>query len=175
MRKYVSRFVSVSLCICAISILVYAVCINSSYCADLVNSTLSHGIRYILALASAWLPFSLFEVLIILSPVLLIAALVIAFRREGMVKKVRFLMTLIAIISIIFTSYIYTLGIGYRTSSLSEKTGIEAKNDLSAAELLYTANRVQEELNAIAENLTLTDGETPTEADEPVSYTTQKL
>ena len=160
MRKYVPRFVSVSLLIFALSLIVYAVCINSAICADIVNSTVSHGIRYVLALATQWLPFSLFELLIILAPALLIFIIATAIRRKGIVKKVRFLMAVVGVISIILTSYIYTLGIGYRTSSLSAKTGIEAKSELSADELLHTVSIVQSELNTIAETLTLTDGET---------------
>lgn len=160
MRKYVPRFAGVSLLIFALSLIVYAVCINCSVCADFVNSTISHGIRYLLALATEKLPFSLFELLIILAPVLLVFIIVSAVKRRGVVKKFRFLLAIVGVVSLIFTSYIYTLGIGYRTSSLAAKTGIEARSELSAEELVHTVNIVQRELNAIAENLLVTDGET---------------
>ena len=46
MRKYVPRFVSVSLLIFALSLIVYAVCINSAICADIVNGTVSQQVFF---------------------------------------------------------------------------------------------------------------------------------
>lgn len=161
MKKYLSGFARVSFIITAVSAIVYAIALDCVAVADFVNSTLSVAIRFILSSLSYPLPFSVFELLIILSPVILILTVVILVRRAsdrvGMIKSV---FSLLAVIALIFTSYIFTLGIGYHTTSISEKTGIEDDADITVEELYSTVTEVISELNAHASLISLTDGET---------------
>lgn len=161
MKKYVPRFTSVSLLILALSLPIYIACINFSWVADFFNSTISFGVRFLLAKFSVLLPFSIFEALIILSPILLAVLIFLLVRRgSDRRKRVRTVMALIGVISLIFTSYIYTLGIGYHTTALDERIGIEAKSEISKEELVRTVDTVLAEINDIAPRLTPSDGET---------------
>lgn len=170
MRKCVPRLVSVSLVIFALSVLVYVACIRSYLAADFVNSTVSVAVRRALANATRCLPFSLFELLVILSPLILFLLVFFLVRRgTDTVHRVRGLMAILGVICLVFTSYIYTLGIGYHTTPLEDRTGIEADEDITAQELLLTVNAVLDEINAIAPSLTLTDGQTR------LSYSTDEL
>ena len=164
------RFVSISLAIFTVSLLVYVACIRSSPTADFVNATVSSVIRRALADATRFLPFSLFELLIILAPVILSMLVFLLVRRgTDRVHRVRGVMAVVGAVSLIFTSYIYTLGIGYHTTPLDERIGIEADSDISADELLLTVNAVLDEINAIAPTLTPVDGQTR------LSYSTDEL
>ena len=161
MKKYLSGFARASFIITAVSAIVYAIALDCVAVADFLNGTLSVAIRFILSSLSYPLPFSVFELLVVLSPVILILTVVILVRRAsdrvGMIKSV---FSLLAVIALIFTSYIFTLGIGYHTTSVSEKTGIEDDADITAEELYSTVTEVISELNAHASLISLTDGET---------------
>ena len=161
MKKYVPRFTSVSLLVLALSLLVYVACINYTFAADFVNSTVSVSVRFLLAKMSVLLPFSLFEALIIFLPLILVLLILLLVRHgKGARERVRTVMALLGVISLVFTSYIYTLGVGYHTTSLDEKIGLEATADISKDELLYTVDRVLTEINAIAPSLTPDGGQT---------------
>ena len=161
MKKYVPRPFSVSFLILALSFILYLLAIGSVALADFVNGTVSVGVRYILSLATRIIPFSLFELLIILSPVILVLLVVhIVRRQDGIASRVRSVLSVLAVIALILTSYIYTLGIGYHTSSVSEKTGIDDAEDITAEDLYRTINTVIDEINAIAPSLGFLDGET---------------
>ena len=161
MKKYVPRIASISFLILALSAVVYFLSIRSVKIADFMNGTVSVGVRYVLAAMTRFIPFSFFELLIILSPVILVLLVVLIVRRGvDAAARVRSVVSILAVISIIFTSYIFTLGIGYHTSTVSDRTGIRDVKDITAEELSYTINIVIDEINAIAPTLDFWDGET---------------
>ncbi len=161
MKKIFPRFAIISFILLLLSLLVYSASIRSVLVADFVNETISVFVRFILSSLTYILPFSLFELLIILVIPLLILAVVLLVKRGKTQKdRVRCLVSLIGVISLIFTSYIYTLGVGYHTTQLAEKIGIENKRDVTVTELYQTVNIVVDELNKLAEKCELEDGET---------------
>ena len=161
MKKYIPKVTVVSVSIFLISWAVYFLCIKATYIADLVNSTVSVATRYLLAQPTNLLPFSLFELIIVLSPILLIFAVVfLIVRNSDKRSRIRSVFILFGIISLIMTSYIFTLGIGYHTTTVSEKIGVEDRRDITTDELYRTVNIVIDEINAITPSLTLIDGET---------------
>lgn len=161
MKKYIPRFASISFLVLAFSYLLFRACLYSSELADAVNGTASFGIRYLFARLSHFLPFSFFELLVILSPVILVLLIVFFIKRgTDRVRRVRFIVSLLAIISLVFTSYLYTLAVGYHTTPIAEKIGVEDSSDISTDQLYITVNTVVDEINALAENIALTDGET---------------
>lgn len=161
MKKYITRFARISFFIAAVSILIYAVAINSYGFADVINNTISAAARFLLSTLTHILPFSLFELLVILSPLILVLVVVIAVKRaDNGADMIRGAFTLFAILSLIFTSYIFTLGVGYHTAALAEKIEIDESADLSAEELYYTISEVIDGVNLYAGNLELKGGET---------------
>lgn len=157
MKKYLTGFSRFSFAVTAISLLIYLIAIRSSAVADLVNSTLSVAVRFLLSTATRVLPFSLFEMLIITSPVILIVAIYLLLDSTERGKST---VSLIALISLIFTAYIYTLGVGYRTSPLAERTDINAESDISVEELTHALSEVLDGMARELHELTFTDGET---------------
>lgn len=161
MKKYLTRFAKVSFIITAVSILIYAVSISSYKVADVINNTVSSAVRFLLSSVTYPLPFSSFELLVILSPIILILTVALAVKRvDSRSDMIRDVFTLFAVISLIFTSYIFTLGVGYHTTALAEKIDIEESTDLTAEELYYTISEVIEGVNSHAVNLDLQNGET---------------
>jgi len=161
MKKYIPRFASLSFILFAVSSIVYFLTIRSVALADFINGTVSVAVRFLLSVLTLILPFSFFELLIILSPLILFLTVFLLVKRcDSGVKRVRAILSLLAVVSLIFTSYIYTLGIGYRTTSLSEKIDVEDRKNVTADELFYTVNIVVDELNLLAEGIELLDGET---------------
>ena len=71
MKKYIPRFATVSFILFAISCIIYFISVRSLEVADFINSTVSVAVRFLLYLATYILPFSFFETLIILLPVIL--------------------------------------------------------------------------------------------------------
>ena len=161
MKKYIPLFAKVSFLLFALSCVLYMVAIRWVTVADKVNSTVSVWVRYVLANATAWLPFSFFELLVILSPVILVLLIVTFLKRGKAVRqRVRSIVSLLAVISLILTSYIYTLGIGYHTTPVSDRIGIEDRRDISTEELYRTVLILVDEVNSLAPVVDFSDGET---------------
>ena len=161
MKKYFSRFARICLLITAISVCLYAASLRSSAVADLLNTTVSSLVRFVLSSLTYLLPFSLFEVLIILSPVLLVVIVVIATRRvDRKADMIRGVVTFLSVIAIIFTAYIYTLGIGYRTTRLAQRIDVDDSPDISTEELCYALSVVVDGLRRECDNVHFEAGET---------------
>ena len=161
MKKYLSPFFIISAVLLCLSLIVYSLSISFVFVADAVNNTVSVLVRFVLSSVTYLLPFSFFELLILLIiPILILTVILIVKGGKTRVDRVRKMFSLIGVIALVFTSYIYTLGVGYHTTALSSKIGIENKRDVTADELYYTVNTVLDELNVLAEKLDLTDGQT---------------
>ena len=161
MKKYIPRFALCSFILLVLSCIVYFIATRSVVFADFINSTVSVAIRFLLSITTYILPFSFFELVIILLPLILFLTVFLTVRRcNTRVERVRAVISLLGVVSLIFTSYIYTLGVGYRTTALAEKIGIEDKKNVTADELFYTVNIVVDELNLLAEKMELSDGQT---------------
>ena len=151
-KSNLSLFSIASILLFLISLPVYFIARANASFADLLNSTVSHLLRALLGTANRLFPFSLFEVMVIFAlPVL---ALVIYLglwlgRQAG--GRVRFIAAILAVISLICTSYIYTLGVGYHTSPLSARLSLENKTDISKSELVSTYLTVLDEVNRYSE------------------------
>ena len=161
MRNYLSLFSRISFLLFTLSALVYAASLASHDVADLVNGTVSVGVRFILSSLTYIFPFSVFEMLIIISPAILVFSVVfiVKFRKDA-VERIRTLISILALIALIFTAYIYTLGVGYRPTLLSERTGIEDARDIEPSELYATVERVIGEMNKLSDEVPFKGGET---------------
>ena len=157
MKKHLSGFACVSFFITAISVLIYLLAIRFAQVADLINSTVSVAVRFILSSLTYPLPFSFLELLIIISPIILIVLIRLLIGRGDMIKSI---LSVLAIIGIIVTAYIYTLGVGYRTTRLAERTGIDASPDITVEELTCALSAVLDGIGRELSNVAFSDGET---------------
>ena len=161
MKRYFSRFARASFLLFILSALVYMLTLNSPAFADLINSTVAVAVRAVLSYITYLIPFSFFELLIILVPLILIIAIAV-FIKGGKSRggRIRCITSLLALISLLLSSYVFTLGVGYKTTALSKKIDVEDRRDFTAYELYDTTLTVIGEINALADKLDLNNGET---------------
>ena len=107
--------------IAIISGIVHFIGTKNSAFAEWLTQNVGFLIRRALAYLTSGISVSLAEILIILSPLILVIVLVMASRRKGFCSKMSFLACLLAVISIFYSGYVYTLGIGYHRTSLSSR------------------------------------------------------
>ncbi len=157
--KYIPNFFLVSI---SLVLLASFMLLISELCppfADFLNSTVGQVLRAVLALITYIFPFSVFELVLFFALPFLFFVVAYAVRLSDRVKRVRFLLTVISVLSFLFTSFVFTLGVGYRASPLGERLGLDEVT-VDGSTLFSTASIVQEELNRLAEDLELRDGAT---------------
>ncbi len=160
-KKVIPLWVVISLLILAVSCAVYYASVNDVLLADRVNSGFSVLVRRTLAYITSIIPFSLFELVILLAVPILITIVVISLKFDKTFRaKLRRLFSIIGLIALIISTYIFTLGIGYRTTPLAERLGIENRADILPEELYMTAIAVRDELNALADTVEFDGSET---------------
>ena len=122
--------------------------------ADLVNGTLAAACRYALAKVTSLFPFSLAEMLLFLSPLLIIAltCFILKAKSRGKRHLIRAVFSLAGAFLFVFFLFTVTLSPGYHGTRLSEKLSLtEEKAD---AETLYrTTMTVIGELNALCDEI----------------------
>ena len=160
-RKYVPVWVIFSAVLLAASLILFLFASIFPTFADLLNSTVSAALRFIFATVSGIFPFSLFEMCLILAPALAVILIVALVRtKRGRVWRVRAVSCLVGVIFILYSLYALMLGIGYKTSPLSEKMDLDPNPEVSGEELYRLTEYIVDEINALAPNIDFTDGET---------------
>ncbi len=125
--------------------------------ADFLNSTLATAYRFIMSVFSSPFPFSLFELLICISPVLLVLIGIFMYRRvNDKTSALRFLFSTLALISFIFSGFVFSLGIPYHITPIEERMGMK-EAEVNSESLEYTAAILRDEVNALANELSLTE------------------
>lgn len=159
-KKYIPVPALVSFLALFLSGAVYLVSIYVRPVADFVNSTVGVAVRRLLSALTGWLPFSLFELLVILALPLVVLFVVLTVRlARDRVARVRNAVALLALISVFLTSYVFTLGVAYRTTPITEQMGIDDARDVTPAELYSVATLIRDEANSLAEALNYKNGE----------------
>ena len=160
-RAYVPTAFLISLGIFLISGVLYLLAINNARIADLLNDSIGTAVRFVLARLTGWLPFSLFELLIIcILPLTVILVIYLVRTRRTAREIIKSVLAIFSVIVLILSSYVFTLGIGYRTTSLSQKTGIAEVRDIEREELLSVTNLLIREVNSLASRFDVQNGET---------------
>ena len=122
----ISLFVGISLLLSA----------NFAGFADAVNSSVCRLFRGAISRISALLPFSLTELLLILSPIILVLVFRLALRSTASrTSRIRFAVSAAAILSLFFSAYALTLGFSYRASPIAEKMSLTLSDGHSQSEL----------------------------------------
>lgn len=121
--------------------------------ADGLNGSLSQWLRRHLASVTSYLPFSLGEWVLMLTPTALTFLLLLLFVRcHTAAARVRLLSFVLSVVFAISSMHILTLGIAYRTTSLDGALGLE-RREVSTEELYETAEllrlRAEAELDAV--------------------------
>ncbi len=139
----------------ALSVLLYILFWVSPDFADFFNRFISPTVRAILALLTNFLPCSLAELMLLLSPVALFLALRVGIRRYSASWRDvgRFCVCLGSAAALVLSLFTFGLAPAYRGAPLDERLGIERRG-VSKEDLYETALILAERINREAEFLT---------------------
>ncbi len=155
-KKYIPTFAIVSLIFAIVAGIVYIISILNPAFAEFITSTVGFAFRRVLAAITDIIPFSLAELLIVLSPIGLAAIIFGAVRKGSGVAGIRYLAGLVAVILMFFSCYTFTLGIGYRRTALASRLEID-EVEIDSESLISTISVLKSECEALSDELGLSD------------------
>ena len=151
-NNYMSNIAKVLLLIAALSFFVLFIARRNSEFAEWVSANIGYYVRMALAKMSSVVPFSIGEVLICLSPVIIIAVIIVGARKSDGKSRIRFLSGVLAVLSLFYTGYVYTLGVGYNRMRIQERLNIESV-EITGENLYSTALLLKEECEALLDEI----------------------
>ena len=152
LKRNLSPFFIASLSVLAFTVLVIRICIVNEGFADLINSTLAHYYRRILAAVTDFLPFSLFEVILALIPVILAALVFFTVRAYKASRGLKFLFILLGIISLLYSGYLWGLSMPYHTTAVEEKMELHP-GEVTEEQIYSLIVKIADEVNLYSENV----------------------
>lgn len=142
--KKISRFVPLwSLILFAIflcALLMNTLFKTNHALANAIHHTVGAAIRTVLATLTSWIPFSLAECLLILSPLLvgLICFALVRRMRRSLAAGIRYFTGFLSLLSLVFTFLFFGYNAGYYSDGVEAKLDFK-RSDLSAEQLYDTA------------------------------------
>ncbi len=117
--------------------------------ADFISETVSKSIRTVFSYLTYIFPFSVAEMMLWFSPVILAVVIYIAVKCAGKSRQhfARFVSGFLSLVCTVYSLFTFSIGVTYYGTSVSEKMGIE-RNDVSAEELYETAKLLVEKMEA---------------------------
>ncbi len=149
MKKRIPLFFIVSSVIFAASAITVFVARRNSAFAELVNGSVSQGFRRIMAAAGSISTRSIFELVIVASPLLLCLVVFLLVRAVKKGALLRCALSLFSVAMLLWSGNALALGVGYNAASLSEKLEITPVR-VDADSLSYTLGVLVEEVNALS-------------------------
>ncbi len=156
-RLFFRPLLLVSAGLALLSLILRIVASRSAAFADFFTDHIASLPRMLLGKLTSLLPFSLGETLILLSPFLFVAFLIIAW--EKLAERGGFLRLSSLLLSValcVYTFSVFTFFCGYQTSTIDRRLGME-KRAVSTDELYGTAMRLAEEVNRLSPGLDYAD------------------
>lgn len=148
-KKYIPSFFIASASILLISVVLIRIAMSSERVADAFNSTILHAYRRTLAFLTDLLPFSLFEIVIALIPVFLVAVVVFGVRAMRRGRKIPFILTLTGILFLLYSAYLWGLSMPYHVSDIDKKMELD-DTEVTSDSIYRVMLTLRDELNAHA-------------------------
>ena len=117
--------------------------------ADLVDLSAGRAMRSVLSFLFSFLPISAAELLLLLSPLIILLIFRAAIRARS---PSRFLLSLSAMGALLFSLYALTLGFAYHKTSLPESLGITAASEYSVPELTEALSYLSFRINELSDS-----------------------
>ena len=150
-KKYIPFFTLISLGVTVLSYIIYILSVYFTPVADFINSTIGTFLRVIMEMTTHLLPFSVFEWMIILFIPAVILVIILAVRdKRDTVDKIRTATALVGVVGIIYSGYLLTMAVAYRTTPLTTHLGIEDRRDITEEELYNSVRYTVERINELA-------------------------
>ncbi|MBO5884073.1 MAG: DUF3810 domain-containing protein [Clostridia bacterium] len=140
-KKKLPLFAKIFFILGASSLLLYIIFLISPAFSDFFNRNISSVFRGITAHISNIVPFSLAELLLLISPVVLVFLVAIGIKKYSSTwhDVLIYCLCILSAIALIFSIFSIGFAAGYRGRPLDEKLGLE-RRDVSAEELYATAD-----------------------------------
>ena len=138
--------------VAAVAFLIYAITRFSVSFADAVNSTLSRILREAMARLTSWIPFSLFEIVVFLLPIIVVLIILLARRAFKRKRAGRFILNFLSLVLFIYSGHLLMLGVAYGTTSVGTHLGLEAV-DVTEDRLADAMILLRDEANALAPDI----------------------
>lgn len=135
-----------------ISVVIFEIAKRNADFAEWMTSNPGYLVRRALAFVSDVIPFSLGEVLVVLSPLIVISVIVSAARMKGGRARIRFLAGFLAFVSIFYTSYVFMLGVGYQRTKLNSRLGF-ASVEVTEQALADTMTALRSECESLLDEI----------------------
>ena len=140
--------------IAALALLIYLAAVLFTPFADFFTRTVGGAVRFLLGHLTGFLPFSLAEILLFLMPVGIVIIGIFAWRRSTTWRNMaRYLLSVVSVVSLLFSLFVFSFGTGYHTSTLDRCLELSAEA-VSAEELGATALWLVGQVNTAAEGVT---------------------
>lgn len=155
-HRSIPKWIYVFPALAAVSGILHLICNFSTSFADFMIEKVCFVVRFLLAKATGWVPFSVGEMTLILLPlfaILLIALTVRLAVRYDTKLYCRTIAGLLSVICMLYSLFVLTLAPGYKSSTLDTKLGL-ARVPVSADELLHTAEILRDETHALLDEVT---------------------
>ena len=138
----------------AFSALLYLIAALNPTFAEWFNGTVSAALRWLLAHMTSFLPFSLAEVFLLTSPVLIVLVGIYAYRYrcDTWHEALVFIACLLSVASILFSLFVFCFGTGYHTRTLDERMELQA-GEVTVSDLEQTARLLAQKVNTAAEDV----------------------
>ena len=148
------KFAIVFFSIAAVSLILYITGIFYTPFADFFNRYVSSLFRGLLAYITNVLPFSLAEMILILSPVVVVFLITFAIKRYTASWRHLgvYVTSILSVLALFLSAFVVTFGMAYYTSSFEDKLDLE-RSEVSASELAQTADWLIEKINAEIDNV----------------------
>ena len=154
-KGFISKLSLILFSLFSISVILYIVSFSEEGLANFLVGTVGRAIRQTLGTVTGFLPFSLFEIILILSPLILVLVVIGAIRAFARRGAIRYAVSLLAVISLFGTTFIYTLGLPYKTTRIEERMSLDTSDEYVSENLIRVAFYVRDEMNRYAESFEL--------------------
>lgn len=155
LRNRFPLFALVAFSVATVSAGIHLLCFFLPAFADFFNIRIAGVVRLILAKVTGLLPTSLGELAFFCLPFLLTGVIVFVVyntKRERFRTLTRFFACAFAVISLFYSSFVFTLGMGYRGTPLEDKLSLD-REELTAKELEETTLFLVEKVNGYVEEI----------------------
>lgn len=156
-KRAVSAFTVIAVILFILSTVLVWISKTSYEIADKLNDSICHGFRVAMAWFGGLFPISLYEVVMLSLPFVLILIIILAVIRfrsgEG---RIRFCLHILSVILLLLTGHNVALGVGYNTTPIDKKMGLETVEvtEERLAEILVS---LRDEVNGLSENIRYTE------------------
>ena len=150
-KRPISVFAWVCTALFLIILCVFIISKHSYEFADLINGTVSAWYRTAMARITSFIPFSLYELVLITIPLQVIVLGWLAIRRfKSGQGRVRFVLNLLSFALLLYGGHLLALGIGYNTTPLANKMNIPYV-EINEQTLSETMISLRDEANELSE------------------------